>query len=385
MVTPEEIRRKAQRKYHEFLSAYVCGDLFFPLVIRTNKKATDTFLGFSQTIKNLQQQAKEKRGYGYSIAWKKVSKRKYGQQNIPEKIYFSNKEDYLTFIEKQEEFATFQKNLQKIQVLPELLVWAKQQPKKILKYADSWDGILRVCHYFMQNPCPNLYIRELPIAVDTKFIEMHQGILTELLTLLLPGTKNTEEKRFEKRFHLKCHEPLVRFLLLDLKIARESFSGVRDLSIPVSAFASLALPIDTVLVLENKMNYTNIENFLTLPHLEATLAIFGSGFAATALKNSTWLQQINLYYWGDLDIQGLQILAKLREYFPRLESILMDWQTLKTFQNQASQGQMTNRQEPKNLTVEESQVYRYLAANNLRLEQEKLSHSYCKKYLEKLA
>jgi hypothetical protein len=56
----------------------------------------------------------------------------------------------------------------------------------MLKYVDEWADILRVCRYFQLHPRPNLYLRELPIKVHTKFIEEHKGILRELLEIVLP-------------------------------------------------------------------------------------------------------------------------------------------------------------------------------------------------------
>ncbi|MDP2396428.1 MAG: DUF3322 domain-containing protein [bacterium] len=44
--------------------------------------------------------------------------------------------------------------------------------------------MLKVVKYFLTNPKRNLYIRELEIDVDTKFIEQNKKIIEELLVFI---------------------------------------------------------------------------------------------------------------------------------------------------------------------------------------------------------
>lgn len=47
--------------------------------------------------------------------------------------------------------------------------------------------MLAVLDWFTAHPRPGIYLRQLDIAgVDTKFIETHRGLLTELLDIVLP-------------------------------------------------------------------------------------------------------------------------------------------------------------------------------------------------------
>ena len=79
------------------------------------------------------------------------------------------------------------------------------------------------------------------------------------------------------------------------------FYGLDDLSIPLSQFEKLNLPLQKVIIVENK---TSLYTTLTLPNMKNTLAIFGSGYAVLNLKNVKWFQQLELLYWGDIDAQG---------------------------------------------------------------------------------
>ncbi|QBD83792.1 hypothetical protein EPA93_45535 [Ktedonosporobacter rubrisoli] len=46
-----------------------------------------------------------------------------------------------------------------------------------MDYHGDWSDLIAVCDYFLEHPRPACYIREIPVAVHTKFIEQHSGIL----------------------------------------------------------------------------------------------------------------------------------------------------------------------------------------------------------------
>lgn len=236
---------------------------------------------------------------------------------------------------------------------------------------------MKVCKYFQQCPRPWLYIRELPIAVHTKFIEKHQSVLQELLDILISADINIAEQQFEKRFSLKVAEPLIRFKLLDAAMAAHFFSGLDDISIPVSGFMNLLLPVKRVIIVENKISlYTT----LTLPKMSHTLAIFGSGYRLGLLKHVHWLNQVDIFYWGDIDAQGFEILSQIRGYFSHVQSRLMDKVTFEKF-FEGDSGTPTRVEAALNLTVAELELYHKLKQNNWRLEQEKIPCGYVRDYL----
>jgi hypothetical protein len=249
--------------------------------------------------------------------------------------------------------------------------WLEAHWKWVIEYADDWDGLILVCHYFLQNPRPNLYIRELPIAVHTKFIETHQSILRKLLDELMPTSFQQGESEFEKRYGLKYREPLLRFSVLDEAMANTYFSGLNDMSIPIGAFAALKIPVAQVIIVENK---TALDLFLTLPKLPKTMSIFGSGFGVTLLKSVAWLQDTPILYWGDVDAQGFEILAQLRSTFPKTKSFLMNELIFKQYKHFVQNGTETTLKMLPALTTEEYQLYKQLVETNQRLEQEKIEH-----------
>jgi hypothetical protein len=68
MITPKEIRQKAERKYLDFLRATVNGEPFFPLAIRFRKaRADDDYLALRDWVGELLAGSKRERGFGYRV------------------------------------------------------------------------------------------------------------------------------------------------------------------------------------------------------------------------------------------------------------------------------------------------------------------------------
>lgn len=370
MITAQEIRNKTNKKYISFLQSLVEQRPFEKLVIRGDKSYTKSSLPeFEKEIQQIVSQSKEKKGFGYTLEFQLVKTKFLASQNLPISIYFDTIKDFLKFLDKEKEVELFKSDVEKItNIFPELKEWVIKNPLRVITNQTEWNNILKVCEYFKQNPKPNLYIRELPIKIHTKFIERNKGVIRELLDILLTEHINSDSKEFEIRFHLKFSEPLIRFKILDKEISQKYFSGIDDIAIPVSQFETLNLPIKRVLVVENK---TTLYTTLTMPKMDETIAIFGSGFSVHNLKNAQWLSNVELLYWGDIDVQGFEILSQFRSYFSHAQSMLMDRITFEKFFENDS-GSPTNVSTKLNLTDEEQQLYELLKINNWRLEQEKI-------------
>ena len=226
-----------------------------------------------------------------------------------------------------------------------------------------------MCIYFNGNPKPQLYIRGLPIQVDTKFIERNKGIIKELLDIIIAKSVNPDETRFETRFNLRHDEPVVRFRVLDKTLSQALFSGIDDMSIPISKFRETEIPVETVYIVENKMN------MLTFPPIHKSIVVWGHGFGVDLLKDVMWLRSKKILYWGDLDVHGFQILSELRSHFSQVESFLMDRETFNRFYEDGI-GAETNVEKVLLLTPEEKEMFDFLRGGNYRLEQEKIPFEY---------
>ena len=90
---------------------------------------------------------------------------------------------------------------------------------------------------------------------------------------------------------------------------------------------------------------------------------------------------LEILYWGDIDVQGFEILSQFRSYFPQTKSILMDNGTFeKHFENDIGTATYVTAQ--LNLTESEKDLYQILKTNNWRLEQEKIPFDYVNKYFD---
>ena len=109
MIQPEDIRRKAENLYGDFLKAWLNEDgAFFPRIIPGRKRpGTDDLSLVSQSVRRLREGSKEVLGYGYSVECQEVNSRKFGRNLFPSRILFETQEDFLRFIGKRREFADF--------------------------------------------------------------------------------------------------------------------------------------------------------------------------------------------------------------------------------------------------------------------------------------
>ncbi len=379
MISPEEIKSKAQGKYKCYLQSILQKTNLFPLKIIGDKSPGESLYDVQKEILALVNYSKEKKGYGYSVKYKTVKTKKHETQSLPQTIFFETEHDFIKFLNKEKEVSSFISDCKLISdAHPELQPWIIENPLTVVKYRSEWEKILPVCTYFKNNPWPNLYLRELPVKVNTKFIEGHSSIIGKLLDVIIEPYVNKSEKDFEKRFNLKNSEALIRFRILDKKICNTYFSGIDDISIPISQFQNLTLPISKAIILENKTTYST---FFTLPQKEDTIAIFGSGNAVLALRDTEWLKNIEIFYWGDLDAQGFEILSRVRGCLPQTKSIFMDQDTFeKFFENDT--GTPSKCAMELNLTSEEMTLYNKIKVNNWRLEQEKIPFDYVRSLWE---
>jgi hypothetical protein len=376
MINPKEIRLKAERKYKSYLQSIIRNENIFPLVIIGNKKPSTSIPEFRREIEELNKFSKERKGYGYNIKYEVRKTKNLGTQSLPTSILFETKQDFEKFLKVENEVAQFKIDYTKIiEQFPELFDWVKTFPKKVVENSAKWIDLTKVCSYFKLNTRPNLYLRELPISVHTKFIETNSSILSELLDILIESFSNKEQKRFEKRFNLRFSQPLIRFKILDSKISNNYFSGLNDISTTVSQFNELKLPIERIIIVENKTNLYTIA--LTLPEYEKTIVIFGSGFKVENLKEANWLKLVEILYWGDLDVQGFEILSQVRNYFPQTKSFLMDEKTFDEF-FEKDEGVLSKSNVQLNLTRTELSIYEKIKENNWRLEQEEIPLEYVK-------
>jgi len=383
MIPFADIVDRAERWWPDVLKAELTGDNFFPKTIQKKRfpKGTTTAQEFT-VLEEVRNQSKEivtnektetMRGFGYTcyLAETGIS----AKNRIPKQLAFETLEDYLAFTGKQDLFKTFQNRCENIQKqFPELELWLVNNAVKLVEFEALWDRIELVLQFFQTHPRPNLYLRELQLPVDTKFIERNVKLLDELLELVLPDDAiDSNEVIFEKKYGLQWVEPLIRICFLDQQLQQTCGEKDSDFGLPVRTLVHRDWPIETVLVVENLTTLLSLRD----KGVNNVLGLHGHGYRVANFIDLKWLHQCQVYYWGDIDVQGFEILSLFRQRFPHAKSLLMDPLTIdQTPMHSRGTGKPSRWRKEPPLTLGETQAYQWAKQDWNQIEQEHLPMEY---------
>lgn len=324
----------------------------------------------------------------YRIEWRQVNHRIIGSNEIPAEIWIDTLDDALALIHKESEAELFSDLLALTdQQQPELLPWLSKRPLRALELFEEWPRLLALIAWLQQHPRPGIYLRQIDLpGIHTKWIEGLRGVLIELFDLALDpeqiDSRFTGVAGFCRRYGFLDKPSAVRFRLLDPAIPVLPVESDQDLTVTADVFARLDLPVRTVFMTENEIN------FLAFPAIPGALVIFGAGYGFDAIKDARWLHDRAFYYWGDLDTHGFAILNQLRGLFPHVQSFLMDEQTLLAHRSLWGREDRPETRPLTRLTDEENNVYDQLRQNlrgeQVRLEQERIGFGYVRQALHRL-
>src|SRR6266542_1497181 len=367
MLSPDDIQQLCERKYPAFLRSVVTGEQFFPMPIRFGRPSTaDDWEKLRREISALANGQ-----VGYRIEWTETNTRRWGRQKLPDRVWFESETEFLRAVRKASEVEKFRSNLALARTdCAALEGWLAGNTSRLVEFSAVWPDLLKVCRYFLAHPRPGLYARELPIDVDTKFIERYQSVLRNLLDFFLPEEARTKAERFEERFGLRFDEPSVRFRILDPALKQKLSLPLDDLATPLLQFRRLAWESLKIVIVENKMT------FLTLPVLHDTIGIWGGGGAAELLTSVEWLGRCGLFYWGDMDVHGFHILSRPRANSPDTQSLLMGLQTVEGFRRFAVAAKPAPYDDVANLNESELCAYAAVRDAHLLIEQEKIAQAH---------
>jgi len=221
---------------------------------------------------------------------------------------------------------------------------------------EDFERIFDVLAWLAEHPDSGLYPRQLPVeGIDSKWLERHADIVRTLhvatggasgLGLLAPA------KLYRARF-------------LDPRLAP---AGIGDLMATQDTLGKLDPAARTVLIVEN------LQTLLSVPELPGVVALHGGGYDLRWCVPVPWVARAAILYWGDLDLDGLAILASLRSVRPDAQSVMMDPATLQRFAQLAvPHAKGLTRAVPAELIPAETESCELLhAQGGLRLEQERI-------------
>ncbi len=370
MISLDNLFQKSDKLFFKIVTSVLEGNDPFTLTIPANKELSGlNYSDFKADLVPLHQQSKAVKGKGYTIDWK-MKTVNGSKQQVPHKIYFETLDDYLFFTKRGSDFGQIMAAQKLVSgALPSLTAWANANPATLLAHVGKWTDIIKVCNYFVAHPPPHtLYIRELPIAVHTKFIEDNKALLKKLLDILLPQDWiNSSESDFSARYFLKLPAIQTQIRLLDESL--KPTLGFNELALALEDAAWLEWQPEKVFIIENKACY------LTFPKVKNAVAIFGEGFKSRLSRHLPWLEKAELYCWFDLDAAGFEMLNTIRQYYPHAKSFLMDEITYQQFHPFSVHSIYRNRTLDL-LTPQEQDMYAFLVTNNKRLEQERITNQY---------
>jgi len=387
MISPQEVHDRARKLWSSgrALRAWLGAEPLFPYSVPFRKPTAGEWLeNFAQLradIDRLEAASRARRGAGYAVIFRETAHQKLGRVRTPERVVFESVEDLAACAGESEALRRFQALAHELQARePQLADWLAARPLEALAHESVMPQLLAVVTYFRAHPRPMRYARELGIpGVDSKFIEAHRGLLGDWLERLLPAAavdrsvRGLSDGGFERRFGLRCEEPLMRLRWLD---PSQALGGhVTDATVPLSQLASYNPRADRVFVTENKVN------FLTLPDAERALVLFGGGYAIELLAAVPWLRGLAVHYWGDIDTHGFAILSQLRNHLPHVRSFLMDRDTLVRHREVWGEELRERRcvRDLPQLDAQEQSLYDDLRADRiaerLRLEQERVAYA----------
>ena len=306
--------------------------------------------------------------------WHVEEKRKqtvsFGKQLMPVRVYIDTPEDAMALLGLTKKKKEFLADLSAIESqMPSLRDWYLTYFVRIFA-EDFFPVVLSIARFMLEQEQREGYLREMAIpGVDTKFLENHNFLVRTLWNALFPeNTAESSDELWEKLFVQKVPTPSICVRSLDEHLR---LAGVRKLFLSQDDIADFQPPHRRIFITENKVNG------YTFPDAEDSLILFGMGYGVLEMAESApWLVDKEIYYWGDLDHDGFNILSHLRKVLPemKIHSFLMDKETLLAYVDPKVKDTGNTTTIPDYLTVSEKMAWKLIHDNGWRLEQERIPH-----------
>lgn len=306
--------------------------------------------------------------------WHVEEKRKqtvsFGKQLMPVRAFIDTPEDAMAFLGLTKKKKEFLAGLSVVESqMPSLRDWYLTYFVRI-SAEDFFSVALSIARFMLAQEQREGYLREMAIpGVDTKFLENHNFLVRTLWNALFPeNTAESSDELWEKLFVQKVPTPSICVRSLDEHLR---LAGVRKLFLSQDDIADFQPPHRRIFITENKVNG------YTFPDAEDSLILFGMGYGVLEMAESApWLADKEIYYWGDLDHDGFNILSNLRKVLPemKIHSFLMDKETLLAYVDPKVKDTGNTTTIPDCLTVSEKMAWKLIHDNGWRLEQERIPH-----------
>lgn len=219
--TSADLRAQVQRVWDrgDLLSAAVSGAVLWPLRLTLKAPSaadlSDRFEAVRDWVRTVADTPHVR------IDWREWNHRVQGTQRLPAVVWVDSLQDALALIGKVGQAERFELLWQQTAAAqPALLAWMTRRPLHALELADRWERILAIVAWVQTHPRPGVYLRQVDVpGVDSKFIEAHRSVLTELLDSALPpeavDARASGTAQFARRFGFLDKPVRIRWRLLD--------------------------------------------------------------------------------------------------------------------------------------------------------------------------
>lgn len=365
---PGDVREAIRKRWPALLTAFLSGQEWAPLDVPLRGPGPAEI---GERLAEVQAWAAEwervERG-PLRVEYRQVGGRLVGANRLPGRAWVDSYAQAWELLGARREISELTRVTDQAKAeCPRLLPWLEANPVKALQLAGDWGRIIATIRWIDEHQRDDLYVRQVDVpGVDTKFIEGHKGVLTQLLDLQLdPARVNVAATDFAGRYGFRRKPDYVRF-----RCTRPG-SAYTEMTVRADELTAPPTGVTRAYILENEVTY------LAFPLAADAMALFGDGYAVNVLASLDWLAALDLTYWGDIDTHGFAILNRFRSRFPHARSILMDRETLLAHRSQWVTEKIPTKATLPQLTPAEQDLYRDLVNETfgpaVRLEQERVS------------
>ncbi|MFL0294265.1 DUF3322 domain-containing protein [Mycobacterium sp. SMC-18] len=355
LLMPDDVAAKARRAVDRNLKSWLFGAVADAMTMRLGSPGEAAVAAHRAVVENWVHAWQASR---LDVRWEERRWPSLGRQLLPVAVTIDGADAIVAAAGETQRWRSLQQRCVELRALDDRRDWPAVLSATFRYWNtltdNDFERLLAVVRWLQQHPDSGLLMRQLPIpGVDTKWLGAHRIAVTALAVPLgVPDHLGLRERE------------LLRAVVIADPALRQGLP--RIFAAPDRELADLALAPSQVLVVEN------LQTLEALPDIPGTVAVFGWGDHATAVARFPWLRTASrVLYWGDLDTDGFDILARFRAECP-CESLLMDRDSVDRWRDLAVPHGGGGSVDAARLTQTERAALDVVLRDGLRLEQERI-------------
>jgi hypothetical protein len=304
------------------------------------------------------------------VRFETAQKRRVGNITFPADITFEDIDCLALFLgrQAQKDLSAARKSLKVLSSIDNRLKKMAPHWRKLAAMPpQEIDGFARLIEDRRDNRTDTVDIREMAIAgLDTKWAETRARIVREALAHV-ECLSDGESLRSQMGFREDDRQEIWMKFHPDDQIMP---LGDQEIAMRPSRIRNFPKSISRAVIVENKATFNSYEP------LPGVCLFFGSGNAISGTAVSmTFLRDLEVLYWGDLDSFGMKILSRVRKTLPQTASRMMDVATMSSHEALWTHEPEAERftGEIPDLTQDEEAALDIIRRGHHRLEQERLN------------